>query len=430
MVSRGVQILVVDDRESVREVLREQLCELGYSVLEASDGLEALALLKRVAIDLVVSDLRMPRLDGLGLLERTRSGGPPTLLFSAHADVPTAVEAMRGGALDFITLPIAAETLAERIRQHLPERRSAARVRSAIVGEHRSIQELRARIARIARRDVSVLITGESGVGKELVAREIHLRSERRTAPFIALNCCALTESLLESELFGHERGAFTGATSRKIGHFERADGGTLFLDEIGDAPLSTQAKLLRVLQESEFERVGGLKTISVDVRVVAATNRDLAALRDAERFRDDLFHRLNVLPVHVPPLRERPSDIPLLVETLSVRLDVALRWTEAALQRLQAHPWPGNVRELENTIERLAVLCDEEGPVTLERVEQSLAESVSGVPSRRERFEEEERERYERLLDEYRWNVSAVARHLDVSRGALRHRLRKHGLL
>jgi DNA-binding NtrC family response regulator len=281
MGDRAIQILVVDDRESVREVLREQLSDLGYGVLEAADGLEALALLKRAPIDLVVTDLKMPGLDGLGLLERLQPNGPPTLLFSAHGDVPTAVEAMRGGAIDFVTLPISAEALAERITNHLPREEKADGQSSPIVGEHPSVRELRARIEKIARREVSVLITGESGVGKELVAREVHRQSRRANEPFVALNCCALTESLLESELFGHERGAFTGATSRKVGHFERANGGTLFLDEVGDAPLSTQAKLLRVLQESEFERVGGLKTISVDVRVVTATNRNLADLRD-----------------------------------------------------------------------------------------------------------------------------------------------------
>jgi DNA-binding NtrC family response regulator len=417
MGSPAIQILVVDDRESVREVLREQLNDLGYGVLEAADGLEALALLKRAAIDLVVTDLRMPGLDGLGLLERLQPHGPPTLLFSAHGDVPTAVEAMRGGAIDFITL-------------HLPQDAQAAGEPSPIVGEHPSIQEMRTRIGKIAKRDVSVLITGESGVGKELVAREMHRRSRRAAAPFIALNCCALTESLLESELFGHERGAFTGATSRKIGHFERADGGTLFLDEVGDAPLSTQAKLLRVLQENEFERVGGLKTISVDVRIVAATNRNLVELRDDGQFRDDLFHRLNVLPIHVPPLRERASDLATLIPALSKRLGASLSWTDAAIKRLQAHPWPGNVRELENTIERLGILCEGGRPVTLERVEQALGDSASALPSRRETFIDEERDRYERLLNDNRWNVSAVARQLNLSRGALRHRLRKHGLL
>jgi DNA-binding NtrC family response regulator len=430
MDNRAIQILVVDDRKSVREVLREQLSDLGYGVLEASDGLEALALLKRAAIDLVVTDLRMPGLDGLGLLERLQPHGPPTLLFSAHGDVPTAVEAMRGGAIDFITLPISAEALAERIAMHLPQQTDPDREQSPIVGEHPSIQEMRARIGKIARRDVSVLITGESGVGKELVAREIHRQSRRADAPFIALNCCALTESLLESELFGHERGAFTGATSRKIGHFERANGGTLFLDEVGDAPLSTQAKLLRVLQENEFERVGGLKTISVDVRIVAATNRNLVELRDGGQFRDDLFHRLNVLPIPVPPLRDRASDLPALIAALSRRLGVSLGWTEAATRRLQAHPWPGNVRELENTIERLGILCEGERPVTLERVEQALGDSASTLPSRRETFIDEERDQYEKLLKDNRWNVSAVARQLNLSRGALRHRLRKHGLL
>ncbi|MFQ5698404.1 MAG: sigma-54-dependent transcriptional regulator [Myxococcota bacterium] len=425
----ATQILVVDDRASVREVLREQLSELGYAVLEASDGGEALMLLKRAPIDLVVTDLRMPGVDGMDLLRRIPRDGPPTLLFSAHGDVPTAVEAMREGAIDFVTLPLSGEALAERITAHLEPARTQAPPSTSIVGEHPSILAMRERIAKVAVREVSVLITGESGVGKELVAREIHRLSPRAGSPFIALNCCALHESLLESELFGHEKGAFTGATSRRIGHFERADGGTLFLDEIGDAPLATQSKLLRVLQEGEFERVGGLRTISVDVRVVAATNRDLGGMRDRGSFREDLFHRLNVLPVRVPPLRERTSDLPLLVRALGARLGVELRWTEAALARLRAHPWPGNVRELENAIQRVGIQSDGECMVVLEHVEQALGEAAVVVPSPRASFEEEERARYEHLLESHRWNVSAVARELGLSRGALRHRLRKYGL-
>jgi DNA-binding NtrC family response regulator len=304
---------------------------------------------------------------------------------------------------------------------------SAARS-DELVGDHGSMVELRARVALVARRDASVLVVGESGVGKELVARRIHALSRRARAPFVAVSCCALSDGLLESELFGHERGAFTGALARNVGRFERAHGGTLFLDEIGEAPASTQAKLLRALQEREFERVGGSEPVKVDVRVVAATNRDLRRMRETGAFRDDLYHRLAVFPLRVPPLRDRRSDVPLLVRTLAARRGFRIAWTDAALARLAAHDWPGNVRELENAIERLGILCENEAAVTLARVEQALDEaSDAGVP--RARFEECERERYEALLARHRWNVSRVARELAISRGALRHRLRKYGL-
>ncbi len=297
-----------------------------------------------------------------------------------------------------------------------------------LVGDHASMLELRARVALVARRDASVLVVGESGVGKELVARRVHALSRRARGPFVAVSCCALSDGLLESELFGHERGAFTGALARNVGRFERAHGGTLFLDEIGEAPASTQAKLLRALQEREFERVGGAEPVKVDVRVIAATNRDLRRMREAGAFRDDLYHRLAVFPLRVPPLRDRRSDVPLLARTLSARRGLELAWTEAALARLAAHDWPGNVRELENAIERLGILCEGEPAVTLARVEQALDEA--GAPDApRARFEEGERERYEELLASHRWNVSRVARELAISRGALRHRLRKYGL-
>ncbi len=421
-------VLVVDDREAVRQVLREQLSERGHRVYEAGDGEEALALLRRCSVDLIVSDVRMPQLDGLALVRRIGSPHPPIVLFSAHGDVATAVEAMRIGAVDFVELPIAPEELAQRVERYLtPVPRPGE---TCLVGTHPLTVELRDRIKRVAQREVSVLITGESGVGKELVAREIHRLSRRADGPFLAMNCGALPEGLLESELFGHEKGAFTGATSRRIGRFERAQGGTLCLDEIGDASPAIQVKLLRVLERREYERLGGLQTLSVDVRIVAATNQDLAELRAEGRFRDDLFHRLNVFPIHVPSLGDRSSDIPLLIETLSERRGLRLSWTRAALERMQVHGWPGNVRELLNVLERLAILCDGAQTVSIETVERALDERVAAGLRPRAFFEKEERSMLERLLRDHRSNVSAVARHLDVSRGALRHRLRKYGLL
>jgi DNA-binding NtrC family response regulator len=349
-------------------------------------------------------------------------------VFSARADLAAAVEAMRSGARDFMSLPADAAEVVARVARLL-EPASAPTPARALVGRHPSIAELRGRIRAIARRDGCALITGESGVGKELVARELHAASRRAAGPFVAVSCCALSEGVLESELFGHERGSFTGAVARAIGRFERAHGGTLFLDEIGEAPAPVQAKLLRALQEREFERVGGAETVRVDVRVVAATNRDLARVRAEGRFRDDLFHRLNVFPLRVPPLRERRSDVPLLARELAARHGIALEWTEAASERLSAHEWPGNVRELENAIERLGLLCEGSGVVTLERVERALDPAAADVAGARAVFEEGERERYEELLRRHRWNVSAVARELGVSRGALRHRMRRYGL-
>jgi DNA-binding NtrC family response regulator len=422
-------VLLVEPAREMREALGDELAALGVRVFEARDAPEAFATLKRAAVDLVVSELRGPSLDGVALLERLGRDGPPAVVMSRSSDVSTAVRSMRAGALDFVSLPTDLGELARRIAGLVWNGDAGEQAPTGLTGDHPLIHALRADVARVARRDVSVLITGESGVGKEIVARQIHARSRRRSHPFVAVNCCALSDSLLESELFGHEKGAFTGATARKLGRFERARGGTLFLDEIGDAPPSTQAKLLRVLQEREFERVGGVETLRVDVRLIAATNRDLVDMRQRGEFRDDLFHRLNVLPLRVPPLRERASDVRLLVRVLGERNGLALSWTDAALARLEAHPWPGNVRELENALERLGALCDGPGPVTLERVEAALDTPRGCVPTRRVAFEDDERARYEELLVSHRWNVSAVARVLGVSRGALRHRMRKYGL-
>jgi two-component system response regulator HydG len=422
------RVLVVDDRAEVRSVLRESLAAAGFGVLEARDGVEALATVERANVDLVLCDLEMPRLGGLAVVRRLAPGPVPTLVFSARGDVAAAVEAMRAGARDFVALPADPAEVVARVARLLEPAPPAVSART-LVGRHASMQELRARIRAIARRDAAALVTGESGVGKELVARELHAASRRAAGPFVAVSCCALSEGLLESELFGHERGAFTGAVARVAGRFERAHGGTLFLDEVGEAPPGVQAKLLRALQEREFERVGGAETLRVDVRVVAATNRDLARLRAEGRFRDDLFHRLNVFPLRVPPLRERRSDVPLLARELAARANLALDWTAAALERLAAHDWPGNVRELENAIERLGVLCEDSGVVTLERVEQALDPDAADGAGARAAFEEAERDRYEALLRQHRWNVSAVARALGVSRGALRHRMRRYGL-
>jgi two-component system nitrogen regulation response regulator GlnG len=375
------RILVADDEESIRWVLSKALSKKGFSVDLASNGAEALALFRQNAYDLAVLDIKMPGTSGLDLLERFHAERPATLvvIMTAETTMKNAVEAMKRGAYDYITKPFdldvldsiilkaqkAAEMTDEvhRLREELKEHYQLDRT---LIGSSRPMQEVYKLLGKVAPSDVTVLITGESGTGKELVARGIHFNSPRLGKPFLALNCAAIPRELLESELFGFEKGAFTGATDRKIGKFEQASGGTLFLDEIGDMPLDLQAKLLRVLQEKEITRTGGSATIPVDVRIVAATNQDLKEKVRAKEFREDLFYRLNVVPIELPPLRERRDDIPLLaeyfIEKAHEELGVPARGcTEEALALLRRYPWPGNVRELENTIQRAALLSPDQ---------------------------------------------------------------------
>jgi len=371
-------ILVVDDDRVGRESLAEAVTEMGCRALEAPDGATALDLIDGQPVDLVLTDLRMPEMDGIDLLShiRRRDSRIFVILVTAFATVKTAVEAMKLGAFNYIMKPIdlhrlraqldaafnAQDLLLENIslREHI-ERLSAV---PELVGHSRAMKPVFELIAQVADTESVVLIRGESGTGKELVANAIHSRSGRANAPFVKVNCAALSESLLESELFGHEEGAFTGATRQKPGRFELADGGTLFLDEVSELSPATQAKLLRVLQNYEFERLGGTETIRADVRVIAATNADLEDRVREGRFRQDLYFRLNVVPMFLPPLRERPEDVPLLVHTFIRRFAERNRKevgdiTPAALQRLVACSWPGNVRELENCIERMVVTAN-----------------------------------------------------------------------
>jgi two-component system nitrogen regulation response regulator GlnG len=375
------RILVADDEESIRWVLSKALSKKGFAVDLAINGSEALALFRQHAYDLAVLDIKMPGLSGLDLLSRFHEERPQTLvvIMTAETSMKNAVEAMKRGAYDYITKPFdldaldgiilkaqkAAEMTDEvhRLKEELKEHFQIDRT---IIGKSRPMQEIYKLLGRVAPSDVTVLVTGESGTGKELVARAIHFNSPRLGKPFLALNCAAIPRELLESELFGFEKGAFTGATERKIGKFEQAGGGTLFLDEIGDMPLELQAKLLRVLQEKEITRTGGSAAIPVDVRIVAATNQDLKEKVRAKEFREDLFYRLNVVPIHLPPLRERRDDIPLLVEFFVQRaheeLGVPARGcTGEALALLKQYDWPGNVRELENTIQRAALLSPDQ---------------------------------------------------------------------
>ncbi|MFC1844503.1 sigma-54-dependent transcriptional regulator [Thermodesulfobacteriota bacterium] len=370
-------ILVVDDEPNYLIVLSELLKDEGFEVLTARSGDDGLKIVEETDLDLVITDMRMPKMDGLELLKAIKNYNKdlPVIMITAFGEVEKAVVAMQAGAFNYLAKPFNNEELLVNIRKAIEHYsllrenlrlRGEARVRygfASIVGKNARMQEIYHLIEKVAPTSASVLITGESGTGKELVARAIHINSPREKDPFISVNCAALPETLLESELFGHERGAFTGATSLRKGRFELADTGTLFLDEIGDIPLPLQAKLLRVLQERSFERVGGVKAIKVNVRIITATNRDLKDEVDKGNFREDLYYRLNVLHIHLPPLRERADDIPMLTDYfinkfLKLLNKPDLKISGDALRYLTGYSWEGNVRELENTIERAAILC------------------------------------------------------------------------
>jgi two-component system NtrC family response regulator len=370
-------VLVVDDEPNYLIVLSELLKEEGFEVLTARSGDDGLKVVEETDLDLVITDMRMPKMDGLELLKAIKNYNKdlPVIMITAFGEVEKAVVAMQAGAYNYLAKPFNNEELLLNIRKAIEHYsllrenlrlRGEARVRygfASIIGKNARMQEIYQLIEKVAPTSASVLITGESGTGKELVARAIHINSPREKDPFISVNCAALPETLLESELFGHERGAFTGATSMRKGRFELADTGTLFLDEIGDIPLPLQAKLLRVLQERNFERVGGVKPIKVNVRIITATNRDLKDEVDKGNFREDLYYRLNVLHIHLPPLRERADDIPMLadyfINKFAKLLDKPdLKISGDALRSLTGFSWEGNVREIENTIERAAILC------------------------------------------------------------------------
>ncbi len=376
MESKG-RILVVDDEVNARNALTELLRDDGYAVEAAADGFKALGKMADFAPDLVLTDLKMPGMDGIQLLAKLRESDPdlPVVMMTAFGEVETAVGAMRAGARDYLSKPVNVGELTLIVAREMSARRLRAeagmlRARLAerysfdnIVGSSAPMQEVFKTVAQVASSRASVLITGESGTGKELIAAAIHQHSPRANGPFVKLHCAALAETLLESELFGHERGSFTGAAGRRDGRFQQANHGTLFLDEIGEISPSLQVKLLRFLQEHEFERVGGNETISVDVRVIAATNRDLPQLVAEGKFREDLYYRLNVIAIEMPALRKRPSDVALLAGHFLRKYaeengKPINSFSGEALERLAAYNWPGNVRELENVIERAVVLA------------------------------------------------------------------------
>ena len=447
----GEHILIVDDEPAIRASLRGVLEDEGYRVTAAPGGSDALAAIADDGHDLIFLDIWMPGLDGLETLTEIKRLRPEAtvVMISGHGTIETALKAARLGAYDFIEKPLSLEktllTVARALEHARLERENAAlraqlSERSEIIGETGVMRRLREQIATAAPSSGRVLIHGENGSGKELVARAIHALSGRREEPFIEVNCAAIPDELIESELFGHERGAFTGATARRRGRFELANGGTLFLDEIGDMSIRTQAKVLRSLEEQAFERVGGKETLKVDVRVIAASNRDLAALIAEGRFREDLYYRLNVIPIDVPPLRGRRDDIPLLVEHFVAVFchengKAAKRLTGEALAYFLAYDWPGNVRELRNMVERLVIMAPHEtiGPEDLPPPvrPKELANTEVGTS----RSLREARDNFERayILAELRvhdWNMTRTAERLGIERSHLYRKIKAHGIV
>ena len=478
------KVLVIDDEEAIRKSLRMVLEYEGYECLEAATGPEGIEATRREMPDAVLLDIKMPEMDGLEALEaiRAKDAHTPVLMISGHGDIPTAVEAIHKGAYDLLEKPLESERVLTALRNAI-ERKSLreenVRLRHQVeaslrlVGESRSTKGMREAIARAAPTHATVLITGESGTGKELVAWEIHRKSARAEKPFVKVNCAAIPEELIESELFGHEKGAFTGATARQIGKFVQADGGTIFLDEVGDMSPRTQAKVLRVLENGEVEPVGMAKTIRVDTRVIVATNKDLRERIGAGAFREDLFFRLNVVPILCPPLRERREDIPSLieyfVETFSGDSSYRpKRFAPGALERLAGHPWRGNVRELRNAVERLLIMVEGDtieaddvetlaaepllSPAGSEREAVSSVPRATGAPpgpapgggratgsldvpdptafrTLQDYKDETERIFILRKLKENRWNISRTARAIDTPRSNLYKKLEQYGI-
>lgn len=449
------RILVVDDEPNIRKVLRAHLRRGGYLVEEAEDGRQALAWLNQEAFDLVISDLRMPGLDGMSLLARCREDFPglPVILITAHGTVDSAVEAIKLGAHDYITKPFDQDELQKVILGaiRVEERGRAKFVGAAkdrgqhgMIGSSAAMRQVFDLIGRVAASPTTVLVTGESGTGKELVARALHDASGRREGPFVQVNCGAIPEALFESELFGHERGAFTGAVSARPGRFELAHGGTLFLDEVGELPRDMQVKLLRVLQDRTFDRVGGVRSQTVDVRVVAATNRDLQKDVTTGVFREDLFYRLNVVPIRLPPLRDRPEDIPPLVEyfieRFNKRLARSVRGVRAeAMAALCTAPWRGNIRELENVLERAVLLApgstlglDDLLGFAPEPGQAAEPEEVGGLGLKeyvRVYTARIERARIQKALTDANGNVTHASKRLEISRKSLQMKMKEYGL-
>jgi two-component system nitrogen regulation response regulator NtrX len=448
------RLLVVDDENGIRSALIQVFEYEGHEVRGAEDGVRGVEAVREFRPDVVFLDVKMPGLDGLDVLARLREFDPgiPVIMISGHGTIDTAVEATRKGAYDFLEKPLDTDRLLVTLRralelrgltQSMADLRSQVESRYEIVGTSYPVRLVLERIERVAPTEARVLVTGENGTGKELVARAIHRLSSRAEAPFVEVNCAAIPAELIESALFGHIKGSFTGAVADHAGKFEQADGGTLFLDEIGDMSSDAQAKVLRALEQGVVTRVGGTRAIQVDVRVIAATNKDLERLIDQGDFREDLFYRLNVVPIHMPPLRERRDDIPMLVQhftdIMTRREGMAPRSFEtAALDRLRALSWPGNVRELRNTVERLLILAAGDAvrteDVDMLAIGRSAAGGLGGELLSTGSFTEfkdgAERVYILQKLRENDWNVAETARRIDMPRSNLYKKIEKYGLV
>ncbi len=447
----NIKLLFVDDEEAVRFFFREGLINEALEIETASDGVEALKKLKAFPADIVITDVRMPNMDGLTLLEEIRMRYPDifVVVVTAYGSIEDAVKAMKAGAYDYVLKPFDFDTIRrviEKITGHKrilekniflgKEHRKGYRFEN-IIGQDPKMFEIFRKIMDVANTNATVLITGESGTGKELIAEAVHFGSPRRSEPLIKVNCAALTETLINSELFGHEKGAFTGAIAQKKGHFELADEGSIFLDEIGDVPIPTQISFLRVLELGTFQRVGGTRTLKVDTRVICATNKDLSHAVKEKLFREDLFYRINVVPIHMPPLRERKSDVPLLANHFlrkyctEARKNI-LRISRAAMNILIRYDWPGNVRELANIVENAVIFCKgreiipadlpEELKETTQKKGFTLGLSSISLPLA-------EATMIRKVLEETNWNLKQAARELDIARGTLYSKMKKYGI-
>ena len=449
------KILVVDDEEIIRDSLAEWLVDAGYEPLTAPDGLQALEVIRKADVDIMLADLKMPGIDGIELIKRARQIRPdlPAIIMTAYGTVSSAIEAMKAGAYDFMEKPFCPERV-EILLTNLMSHQTVLKENIALkrelerkfqfedlIGKGHRMQQLFELIRTVAKSNATILIQGETGTGKELVARAVHAESLRHKGPFVSLNCAALPETLLESELFGHEKGSFTGAIAQKKGKFELAHNGTIFLDEIGDISPNVQLHLLRVIQEKEFTRVGGNETIKVDARVVTSTNRDLQKRVAEGQFREDLYYRLNVVVIQLPPLRERTEDIPFLARYFLRKYNQENRkdirdFSPEVLEFLMKHPWPGNVRELENAVEHSVVVAQGDTikmeflPAALRKMPARMIDSGGPSPTgNNNTLDEIEKQHILNVLAETDWNHTQAAQKLGISRSTLHRKIAQHNI-
>ncbi|QNO16062.1 sigma-54-dependent Fis family transcriptional regulator [Alkalicella caledoniensis] len=445
------RILVVDDERNMRWAIKNALVKEGFDVFEASNGKEGLEMLASIEPNLVLLDIRMPGMDGIETLTeiKKKDKDVPVIMITAHGTMEMAIDALKLGALDFVSKPFELEKLKIIIRNALDLRNMKEEISylkeelryntgQRIIGSSKKMQDVLDMVNRVAKTNATVLILGESGTGKEVIANAVHYNSDRKDNPYIKVNCGAIPENLIESELFGYEKGAFTGAGSRKIGKFERANKGTIFLDEIGELSLPLQVKLLRVLQQKEFERVGGTENIKIDIRIITATNKNLLEMVEKGLFREDLYYRLNVIPIELPPLRERVEDIPQLIDYFTEKYSLELskkdvKIDSSVIQILCDYTWKGNIRELENVIERMVILCDgnriTENIIPAEVKIPSTSENSIVLPAKGLKLEEVEKELIVQALTRTDNNQTKAARLLGITRHTLLYRMEKYSI-